>query len=103
MEDKTQGISNDWPAVWIGPFIFILSLGAFIGADVFDWGITTVAWNDLSKSREPFSATGTDGAASLVITYVVLLTIMGSAPKRSQPIAQVHHRLSCGIKFVVNV
>ncbi len=103
MEEKKLGISNDSRAVWIGPFIFILSLGAFIGEDVFDWGITTVAWNDLSKSLEPFSATGMDGAASLVITYVVLLAITGSAPKQSQPITQVHHRLSCGIKCVVNV
>ena len=76
MEEKTQGISEDWLAVWIGLFIFVLSLGAFIGADVFGWGITSVVWTDLSKALKPFSAAGMGGATSLILTYVVLLIIM---------------------------
>ena len=41
MEEKAKGISEDWLAVWIGLFIFVISLGAFIGMDVLGWGVTT--------------------------------------------------------------
>lgn len=78
MEEKKNGISEDWLAVWIGLFIFILSLGTFAGKDILGWGVTTGVWTDLSKALKPFSAAyaGLGGIGSLVITYVVLLAIM---------------------------
>src|SRR5512147_3280565 len=76
MEEKAKGISEDWLAVWIGLFIFIVSLGAFIGMDVLNWGVTTGVWTDISKALKPISATWLGGIGSLVLTYVVLLVVM---------------------------
>ena len=76
MEEKAKGISEDWLAVWIGLFIFVVSLGAFVGIDTLGWGVTTSVWTDLSKALKPFSATGLGGFGSLLLTYVVLLIVM---------------------------
>ncbi len=76
MEQERKGISEDWLAVWIGLFIFIVSLGAFIGTDVLKWGVTTQVWTDIAKALKPISATWLSGFGSLVLTYVVLLVIM---------------------------
>jgi uncharacterized membrane protein YadS len=76
MEEKAKGISEDWLAVWLGLFIFIVSLGAFIGSDVLNWIVTTGVWTNLSKALKPISATSLSGFGSLVLTYVVLLVIM---------------------------
>jgi len=76
MQATNQGISEDWLAVWIGLFIFVVSLGAFIGADVLKWGVTTGVWTDLSKALKPISASWVGGFGSLVLTYVVLLIVM---------------------------
>jgi uncharacterized membrane protein YadS len=78
MEEKKSGISEDWLAVWIGLFIFILSLGTFVGKDILGWGVTTGVWTNLSKALKPFSAAyaGLGGIGSLIVTYVALLVIM---------------------------
>ncbi len=76
MEEKAKGISEDWLAVWIGLFIFIVSLGAFIGKDILSWGVTTVVWTDIAKALKPFSAAWLGGFGSLLLTYVVLLVVM---------------------------
>ncbi|MHB8844799.1 MAG: putative sulfate exporter family transporter [Nitrospirota bacterium] len=76
MEQAKKGISEDWLAVWIGLFIFIVSLGAFVGADVLKWGVTTGVWTDITKALKPISATWLGGFGSLILTYLVLLIVM---------------------------
>jgi uncharacterized membrane protein YadS len=76
MEEKAKGISEDWLAVWIGLFIFVVSLGAFIGMDVLNWGVTTGVWTNVTKALKPISATWIGGFGSLVLTYVILLVVM---------------------------
>ncbi len=76
MEEAKKGISEDWLAVWIGLFIFVVSLGAFVGTDVLKWGVTTGVWTDITKALKPISATWLSGFGSLVLTYVVLLIVM---------------------------
>ena len=78
MQEQTKGISEDWLAVWIGLFIFVVSLGAFAGRDLLGWGVTTGIWTDLSKALKPASAAyaGLGGVGSLVATYVALLVVM---------------------------
>ncbi len=78
MEETKKGLSEDWLAVIIGFFIFALSLGVFVGADLLGWGIKTNVWNDLSKALEPFSKTyaGIGGIGALIVTYVFLLVVM---------------------------
>ncbi len=78
MQGKTKGISEDWLAVWIGLFIFVISLGAFAGMDLLGWGVTTSVWTDLTKALKPVSAAyaSLGGLGSLIATYVALLIIM---------------------------
>lgn len=55
MEERKQGISEDWLSLWLGLFIFVLSLFAFSGANILGWGIDTKTWTDVSKAMSPVS------------------------------------------------
>ena len=55
MEEKKQGISEDWLSLWLGLSIFVLSLFAFSGANILGWGISTNVWTDVSKAMSPVS------------------------------------------------
>lgn len=55
--EKKKGISEDWLALWLGLFIFVLSLGVFSSADILGWGINTKVWTDSSKAMGPVSKT----------------------------------------------
>ncbi len=55
MVEKKNGISEDWLSLWLGLFIFVLSLFAFSGTDTLGWGISTKAWTDVSKATAPVS------------------------------------------------
>ena len=55
IETKKAWLSEDWLALWLGLFIFVLSLGAFQGADILGWGASTSVWNEVSKSTKPVS------------------------------------------------
>ena len=54
---RKRGISEDWLALWLGLFIFVLSLGIFGGADILGWGISTKTWTESSKAMQPISKT----------------------------------------------
>jgi len=53
--EKKKGISEDWLALWLGLFIFVLSLGVFGGIDILGWGISTKEWTDSSKATQAIS------------------------------------------------
>lgn len=78
MEQNRQGLSEDWLAVIIGLFIFLLSMGVLAGLDLLGWGIKTNVWVVASKALEPFSAAykGVGGIGSLILTYVFMLVVM---------------------------
>jgi len=79
MEGKKKwSLNEDWLSLWIGLFIFVLSLGVFVGADILGFGITTGVWTDLSKALNPISKAygGLGGVGSLIVTYLSLLVIM---------------------------
>ena len=73
-----HGVSEDWLSVWIGLFIFVLSLGVLVGADVLGWGVTTAVWTDLGKALVPVSKAyaGLGGIGALALTYLFLLVVM---------------------------
>ena len=87
MERTAQGMSEDWLSVWIGLFIFVLSLGLLAGVDVLGWVIKTGVWTDVTKSLSPASKaySGMSGIASLFVTYVAFLVVMSLAQARRQP------------------
>ncbi|MBF0563951.1 MAG: putative sulfate exporter family transporter [Nitrospirae bacterium] len=55
MEAKNSGLSEDWLALVLGLFIFILSLGVFGGMDILGWGVGNKIWTDPSKGLFPIS------------------------------------------------
>jgi uncharacterized membrane protein YadS len=70
--------SEDWWSVWIGLFIFILSLGVIPGMDLLGWGFKTNMWTDISKIVSPISKNyeGLPGWISLILTYVAFTGIL---------------------------
>ncbi|MEW5767861.1 MAG: putative sulfate exporter family transporter [bacterium] len=77
MEEK-KGLSEDWLAVWLGLFIFALSLGVFSGVDLLGWVVKTGIWTDMAKALSPISEVygKLGGLGSLVATYLFLLVVM---------------------------
>jgi len=57
MESAKDGLfkSEDWWSVWIGLFIFILSLGVMGGFDLLGWGFKINMWTDFTKLVSPVS------------------------------------------------
>lgn len=70
--------SEDWWAVWIGLFIFILSLGVMAGVDLLGWGFKTNLWTDVSTALAPISKNyeNISGLTSLLLTYVAFTVIL---------------------------
>ncbi|MGB9846074.1 MAG: putative sulfate exporter family transporter [Desulfotomaculales bacterium] len=68
---------EDWWAVWLGGFIFLLGLGPLAGKDLLGWAVTTSTWVSLSKALAPQSKTfaGMSGWLSLLLTYLFLLVL----------------------------
>lgn len=77
METRAK-ISEDWLAVWIGIFIFALSLLGFAGLDIFGWGIKTSVWTSVDKIMSPLSKgyAGMPGIVSLILTYVFMTVVL---------------------------
>src|SRR5713101_4619556 len=78
MNPVAKGISEDWLSVWIGLLVFVLALGALVGADTLGWVVTTGVWTDISKALAPVSKTytGVGGLGALVATYLSLLVVL---------------------------
>jgi len=80
MSNQKSGLfsTEDWWAVWIGLFVFVLSLGVFAKVDILGWAVTPKVWASLSKSIAPISKgyEGMSGFVSLVFTYIAMTAIM---------------------------
>ncbi len=83
MEEKPKRLSEDWLALWLGLFIFALSLGVFGGVDVLGWGVKTNVWLHLGKALVPFSGAyeKMSGVVSLLLTYVFMTILMAICAK----------------------
>jgi uncharacterized membrane protein YadS len=77
MEEKKQGIGEDWLSFWLGMVVFVLGLGYFFGLDLMGWGIKTSVWMDITKALSPVSGTfkGMPGLTSLFLTYLFMLVL----------------------------
>jgi uncharacterized membrane protein YadS len=71
-------LGEDWLALWLGLFIFVLSLGVFAGIDVLGWGVKTSVWIDVRKALSPFSKSyaSMPGIVSLLATWVFMTVVM---------------------------
>jgi len=72
------GISEDWLAVCIGLFAFVLSLSLLFGADLLGWAVTTSVWTSPAKALAPISQhySKLSPYISLLGTYVFLLAVL---------------------------
>jgi len=72
------GISEDWLAVWIGLFVFVLSLGLLFGKDTLGWAVTTSVWTTPAKALAPASKSYANLPSwiSLAGTYFFLLVVL---------------------------
>ncbi|MEW6502040.1 MAG: putative sulfate exporter family transporter [Thermodesulfobacteriota bacterium] len=54
-EEKKGWLSEDWLSLWLGLFIFALSLGVFQGTAILGWGAKTGVWSEVGKAIKPVS------------------------------------------------
>ncbi len=75
-------LNEDWLAVWIGLFLFALSLATFFGGDALGWAVTTSVWTRPWKALAPASKTyALSGPLSLLMTYLFLLAVTSVGAK----------------------
>jgi uncharacterized membrane protein YadS len=69
--------TEDWWSVWIGLFVFVLSLFTMVGVDLLGWGVRTSEWIHLSQATSAVSKAyaGLPGIVCLILTYVFMLVI----------------------------
>ncbi len=83
--DQRRLIQNteDWWALWIGIFVFLLSLGPLVGKDLLGFGVATGVWLTLGKAMAPVSKAyaGMSGIVALLLTYLFMLVIMSVGAK----------------------
>lgn len=82
-DQKSQFMTEDWWAVWLGLLVFVLSLGTLGGVDLLGWVVKPAIWVDLGKSIAPASKAyaGMGGFLSLFVTYIALLVAFGIGAK----------------------
>jgi uncharacterized membrane protein YadS len=80
---KSQFGTEDWWAVWIGLFIFLLSLLYMAGVDVLGWVISPKIWKQFMQSMGPVSKTysSMSGFLSLFLTYLAFLVVLSIGAK----------------------
>ncbi|MEW5702146.1 MAG: putative sulfate exporter family transporter [Candidatus Zixiibacteriota bacterium] len=71
-------LSEDWLAVAIGLFLFLLSLATLGGWDLLGWVVTTKVWTSLAVALKPVSSGygQLPGWLSLLLTYLFLLGLL---------------------------
>ncbi|HEY6911165.1 MAG TPA: putative sulfate exporter family transporter [Myxococcales bacterium] len=76
-------LSEDWLALWLGLFIFVLSLGVFSGVDLLGWGVKTNVWIDAGKALAPFSKryAALSGIGALFATFAFMAAVMAVCAK----------------------
>lgn len=69
--------NEDWWAVWLGLFIFLLGLGPVFGSELLGWVVKVTTWTDVANSFGPISKnfSGMSSFTSLLLTYLFLLII----------------------------
>jgi uncharacterized membrane protein YadS len=75
--------TEDWWSVWIGLFVFVISLFTLGGVDLLGWGVKTNVWIDISKALGVVSKNyvALPGLVSLIMTFLFMLIITGVGAK----------------------
>lgn len=83
MSGKSILKSEDWMALILGLFVYLLSMGLLAQVDLLGWTVKANVWTSLGKSIQPVSEkfAGLGGPWSLVLTFLFLLALMSLAAK----------------------
>jgi uncharacterized membrane protein YadS len=90
--------SEDWWAVWIGLFVFVLSLAALAELDLLGWGVDTRVWSAIGQATAPVARgeayankdlppdfpqpyRSLPGPISLGLTYLFLVVVLGAGAR----------------------
>src|SRR5258708_36056895 len=80
-------LNEDWLAVILGLFIFVLGLAALIHVDLIGWVVSAAVWSNFGQALRPaskgYAALG--GVGAVIATYVAptLGLTAGAAPLQS--------------------
>ncbi len=76
----TALFNEDWLAVVLGLFIFVLALAALIHVDLIGWAVTTSVWSNfgqaLKATSKDYASLG--GIGALIATYVALTVVLSA-------------------------
>jgi uncharacterized membrane protein YadS len=78
MQQRRDGIGEDWLAFGLGLFIFLLALGPLVGIDLLGWAVRARVWTNISQSLSTVSSAYTPigGFAALILTYIFLTGVL---------------------------
>jgi hypothetical protein len=85
--ESTALLNEDWLAVILGLFIFVLGLAALVHVDLIGWVVSTSVWSNFGQALGPaskgYAALG--GIGALIATYAALTLVLtaGAAALRS--------------------
>jgi uncharacterized membrane protein YadS len=81
--EKSLFRSEDWMALFLGLFIFVLSMGLLARVDVLGWSLKTNVWTSIGDAIEPVAKeyAGLGGPMSLLLTFLFLLALMSVTAK----------------------
>src|SRR5271169_4568833 len=84
---STALLNEDWLAVILGLFIFVLSLAALVHVDLIGWVVSTSVWSNVSLALGPASKgyASLGGIGALLATYAALTLVLtaGAAALKS--------------------
>src|SRR6202051_4294654 len=78
--ESTALLNEDWLAVILGLFIFVLGLAALVHVDLIGWVVSTSVWSNFSQALGPASKSysGLGGVGALIATYVALTVVLSA-------------------------
>ena len=76
--ESTALLNEDWLAVILGLFIFVLGLAALVHVDLIGWVVSTSVWSNFGQALGPaskgYAALG--GVGALLATYIALTVVL---------------------------
>src|SRR6516225_3785681 len=73
-------LNEDWLAVILGLFIFVLALAALVHGDLIGWVVSTAVWSNIGQALGPASKgySSLGGIGALVATYAALTLVLSA-------------------------
>ena len=78
--ERAALLNEDWLAVILGLFIFVLALAAIVNVDLIGWVVNTSVWSNYSQALGPASKnySSLGGIGALLATYAALTLVLSA-------------------------